>query len=122
MPSSLNSAQILDPESDLSSIIQNNTQTTDPKYSNSLGDDMKEPLRQFPPLCKEEIIVLARKVAEHALPDGPIKKFFDTHEKNLQDILSRISQIITGEQERQHLVKLQRPLSKEDIQFFSCSK
>ena len=115
LPFNAGGVSLLDSELALSSTVDQE-ETTEADHllytlSPNHSDDQIKELSSIPipPLCKEEIKILASKMAEHMLQDERINKFFNSHEKTLQDILSRISQILTGEQQRQHLAKLQRP-------------
>ena len=79
-----------------------------------------------PLLTREELKFLAQQIREAVKPtefpppqkDKRLTQFFERHEKTLREILNKMSQVLSGEQERQHLVKFKR-LSKEDIKFYS---
>ena len=51
--------------------------------------------------------------------DEQLTKFVESHEKALREIVDQLNQVISKEMERKHLVKFQRPLTREDIQFYS---
>ena len=82
----------------------------------------------IPPLTKPEIKVLAKEIHKAMEQEKPTEKyntveqFFKIHKEKLTEIVDSLSRLITGEEEHQHLIKFQRPLTREDIEFYSASK
>ena len=82
-----------------------------------------------PRLTKRGIKLLAEEIKSIIMPanaslsrsptDGRLNQVIESHERSLRELLNQLSQVISAEQERQHLVKFERPLTSEDIQFYS---